>query len=83
MPREPLRTPYRFYLHRILPGIATMVTGEKSAYEYLGASIEKFPAGPAMLSLISQTGFESPTCEPLSGGIVSLYTAVKPAASDR
>jgi len=81
LPRPPLRAPYRFYLHRILPVIAGIVTREKSAYQYLGASIEQFPAGPAMLSLIEQCGFTSAACEPLTGGIVSLYTAVKAAPS--
>jgi demethylmenaquinone methyltransferase/2-methoxy-6-polyprenyl-1,4-benzoquinol methylase len=77
MPRPPLRALYRFYLHHILPVIAGIVTREKYAYQYLGDSIEKFPAGPAMLSLIADSGFTSPTCEPLTAGIVSLYTAIK------
>lgn len=77
MPRPPLRAPYRFYLHHILPLIAGIVTREKSAYRYLGASIEGFPAGPAMLSLIAECGFSSAACEPLTAGIVSLYTAAK------
>jgi demethylmenaquinone methyltransferase/2-methoxy-6-polyprenyl-1,4-benzoquinol methylase len=75
LPRPPLRAPYRFYLHHILPLIAGIVTREKSAYQYLGDSIEKFPAGPAMTSLIEQSGFSSATSLPLTAGIVSLYTA--------
>lgn len=77
MPAPPLRDVYRSYLHHVLPVIAGMVTGEKEAYEYLGDSIEKFPAGFAMVSLIAESGFAGATCEPLSGGIVSLYTAIK------
>jgi len=76
MPRPPLRALYRFYLHRVLPVIAGIVTREKSAYQYLGDSIEKFPAGAAMLSLIAECGFASPTCQPLTAGVVSIYTAV-------
>ncbi len=79
LPRPPLRGIYRFYLHRILPVIAGIVTREKYAYEYLAGSIEKFPCGAAMQELIEQNGFASATCEPLTGGIVSLYTAVKTA----
>lgn len=78
LPPPPLRSPYRLYLHHILPIIAGLLTGEKQAYRYLGASIEKFPAGPAMLSLLEESGFALPTCEPLTGGVVSLYTATKP-----
>ncbi len=80
IPRPPLRGIYRFYLHRILPIIAGIVTREKYAYEYLAGSIEKFPCGKAMEDLINQSGFTAAKCEPLTGGIVSLYTAVKGTA---
>jgi demethylmenaquinone methyltransferase/2-methoxy-6-polyprenyl-1,4-benzoquinol methylase len=65
-------------LHHVLPRVAALLTGEKSAYDYLGDSIEEFPHGPAMCALISQSGLEQAACEPLSGGIVSLYTAARP-----
>jgi demethylmenaquinone methyltransferase / 2-methoxy-6-polyprenyl-1,4-benzoquinol methylase len=75
VPRPPLRTLYRFYLHRILPRVAGVVTGDRSAYEYLGASIEEFPQGDKMCALIERNGFRGAQAEPLTGGIVSLYTA--------
>ena len=75
IPPPPLRWLYRPYLHHALPRLAALVTREKAAYEYLGDSIEKFPSGEGMRALLRETGFEEPTCEPLSGGIVSLYTA--------
>jgi demethylmenaquinone methyltransferase / 2-methoxy-6-polyprenyl-1,4-benzoquinol methylase len=75
IPRGWLSGAYRFYLHRILPRLAGLVTGDKSAYEYLGASIEAFPQGEAMLGLIASAGFTGPKWEPLTGGIVSLYSA--------
>ena len=75
-----LRAPYRFYLHKILPSIAAALTREKSAYEYLGDSIEKFPSGEKMTQLMSENGFTETTCEPLTGGIVSLYTGRRASA---
>jgi demethylmenaquinone methyltransferase/2-methoxy-6-polyprenyl-1,4-benzoquinol methylase len=75
VPKRPLRGLYRFYLHRVLPRVAGIVTGDKSAYEYLGASIEEFPQGEKMCALIASAGFREATCQPLTGGIVSLYTA--------
>ncbi len=42
LPRGALRPLYRAYLHRVLPLIAAAVTGQKNAYDYLGASIETF-----------------------------------------
>jgi demethylmenaquinone methyltransferase/2-methoxy-6-polyprenyl-1,4-benzoquinol methylase len=69
---------YRFYLHRILPALAAFVTGNKGAYEYLGASIEQFPSGLPMLARINAASFQSATAFPMSLGIVSIYTAEKP-----
>jgi demethylmenaquinone methyltransferase/2-methoxy-6-polyprenyl-1,4-benzoquinol methylase len=77
LPRYPWRGLYRFYLHNLLPAIAGLITGEKSAYEYLAATIEQFPAGAAMRAMIEANGFTASTSEPLTAGIVSIYTGRK------
>ena len=53
--------PYRFYLHKILPRLCTILTRNKTAYEYLGASIENFPRGRDMCDLINANGFADAT----------------------
>jgi len=75
IPTGALRSAYRFYLHRCLPLLASVVTGQKAAYDYLGGSIEKFPSGPAMLELIERNGFTNAAAEPLTCGIATIYTA--------
>lgn len=75
VPTGLLRPAYRFYLHRCLPALAAIVTGHQDAYDYLGASIEKFPSGPAMTALMEANGFRSATATPLTGGIAMIYTA--------
>lgn len=75
MPRNFLRRPYGFYLHKILPALAATFTGARDAYAYLGDSIETFPSGDGMLRLIEQNGFVEARAEPLTGGIVTIYTA--------
>ena len=70
-----VRTMYRFYLHRCLPMLGSFLTGRKSAYDYLGDSIEEFPSGCAMIDLIEASGFRRATLQPLSFGIVTIYTA--------
>lgn len=72
-----LRTAYRFYLHRCLPLLGSFLTRRKSAYDYLGDSIEEFPSGSAMCELMEAHGYVLPTFEPLTGGIVTIYTASK------
>ena len=78
LPTTPiLRAIYRFYLHRCLPLLGSFLTGKKTAYDYLGDSIEEFPGGNAMCQLMQTNGFARPTFEPLTGGIVTIYTAQK------
>ena len=75
MPAEFIRPAYRFYLHRVLPKLAAIVTGQQQAYEYLGASIEEFPSGVTMEELLRSSGFNSPESQPLTGGVATIYTA--------
>ena len=78
LPTTPiLQAVYRFYLHRCLPLVGSFLTGKKNAYDYLGDSIEEFPSGDAMCQMMVENGFTSPTFEPLTGGIVTIYTATK------
>jgi demethylmenaquinone methyltransferase/2-methoxy-6-polyprenyl-1,4-benzoquinol methylase len=78
LPTTPiLRAAYRFYLHRCLPLLGSFLTQKKSAYDYLGDSIEEFPSGNAMCELMRGTGYVSPSFERLTGGIVTIYTAAK------
>jgi demethylmenaquinone methyltransferase/2-methoxy-6-polyprenyl-1,4-benzoquinol methylase len=72
-----LRSIYRFYLHRVLPIFGAFLTQKKTAYDYLGDSIEEFPGGAAMLRLIEGNGFRDAMAEPLTSGIVTIYTATK------
>ena len=72
-----LRAAYRFYLHRCLPLLGSLLTKRKSAYDYLGDSIEEFPNGDAMCELMRATGYVSPSLEALTGGIVTIYAAAK------
>ena len=72
-----LPTVYRFYLHRLMPIFGSFLTQKKTAYDYLGESIEKFPGGDEMLRLMEANGFERAAMEPLTGGIVTIYTATK------
>jgi len=72
-----LRAVYRFYLHKLLPMIGCLLTRKKSAYSYLGQSIEQFPSGHTLAQLVQSSGFAHATVEPLTGGIVTIYTAEK------
>ncbi len=77
LPRGPWQTLYRFYLHRCLPRIAGLLTGEPQAYQYLAKSIEEFPAGAQLCALMEKNEFHDATAQPLSGGIVTIYCATR------
>jgi demethylmenaquinone methyltransferase / 2-methoxy-6-polyprenyl-1,4-benzoquinol methylase len=77
LPTGSFRPAYRFYLHRCLPRLASLVTGQKEAYDYLGGSIEEFPSGDKMVRMIEENGFASASAHSLTGGIATIYTAQK------
>jgi len=76
-PRGFLKKPYGFYLNKVLPKIAGLLTGEGEAYQYLAGSIGEFPYGDEMLALFEKAGLADAKCDPLSGGIASIYTGEK------
>lgn len=66
---------YYTYLKYVLPIVAGIITGDRSAYEYLGGSIEQYPDRSAMSEEIRQAGFNSVRALSLSFGIVALHEA--------
>jgi demethylmenaquinone methyltransferase/2-methoxy-6-polyprenyl-1,4-benzoquinol methylase len=78
LPDGIFRTPYRLYLHHVLPRMAGILTGQKDAYEYLGGSIEQFPSGKGMTGLLETCGFVETDAAPLTFGVVSIYEGTRP-----
>lgn len=66
---------YYSYLKFILPRIAAVATGDRSAYDYLCGSIADFPGRQAMTEEISRAGFHSVRASALTFGIVALHEA--------
>jgi demethylmenaquinone methyltransferase/2-methoxy-6-polyprenyl-1,4-benzoquinol methylase len=69
------RPVYYAYLKGLLPWVAGVVTGDKSAYEYLGGSIEDFPAREVLSAELRRAGFDAVRATPLTFGIVALHEA--------
>lgn len=78
LPTGIMRGPYRWYLHHVLPRMAGWLTGEKDAYEYLGGSIEAFPSGTGMTSLLESCGFAETEATPITLGVVTIYEGTRP-----
>lgn len=78
-PRLPgLRTLYLWYFTRVLPRIGRLVSRHSDAYTYLPASVIEFPSGRAFGAVLTAAGFTDVQFEPLTFGVVYLYTARKP-----
>lgn len=73
------RTMYTEYLMRALPPIARKVASNPDAYVYLAESIRAWPNQDELAAWIAAEGWESVAYRNLSGGIVAIHRAVKPA----
>lgn len=76
-PRKWFRPFYYFYLLKLSPWLAGLITGKKSAYEYLGLSIGQFPNRAALTLEIQKAGFCQITAKAMTFGIVALHEAKK------
>lgn len=71
---HPLYRPlYYFYLKRILPAIASLVTGDFAAYQYLSDSIESFPDRAGITRELENAGFRDIQAIPMALGSVALH----------
>lgn len=68
---------YRFYFHRILPAIGTVISGVSGPYKYLPASVQRFPAPEQMLERMREAGFREVSWTPYTFGIAGLYRGKK------
>ncbi len=76
LPEGFFRKPYLFYLKKIIPFVASLFS-VRSAYEYLGSSIDGFYKPKEFLDLLESCGFRNATSISLSFGCVHLYVAEK------
>jgi demethylmenaquinone methyltransferase / 2-methoxy-6-polyprenyl-1,4-benzoquinol methylase len=76
MPGGLLRGPYSFYLKKILPFMAGLVSN-REAYVYLGDSIEGFHRPDEFAKLILDAGFSRIEMKRLSMGCVYIHKAYK------
>ena len=68
---------YKFYFRRVLPKIGGIISGSKPPYEYLPASVHRFPSPEKMQREIESTGFAKVDWTSYSFGIAGLYRGIK------
>ena len=76
-PRGLLRPFYSFYFHRVLPRVGEWISGVNGAYSYLPGSVDRFPGPAELVAWMAEMSFFQAQARPLTGGIATLYTAIK------
>jgi demethylmenaquinone methyltransferase/2-methoxy-6-polyprenyl-1,4-benzoquinol methylase len=67
----------RFFFNTFIPLIGGILSGHSAAYHYLPNSIGQFLSPQDLQSKLCKTGLKSVKIQPLSTGIVSVYTGYK------
>lgn len=73
----PMRQLFKIYSHIVLPTYGKIVSHDKSAYEYLPATIEAFPQGEQMTDILLKAGFAKAEFKRLTCGICTMFFAEK------
>jgi demethylmenaquinone methyltransferase/2-methoxy-6-polyprenyl-1,4-benzoquinol methylase len=76
----PLRLPvvsqlFRLYFHVVVPLVGGIVTGDRSAYSYLPASVDRFPSADELARMMDQAGFKMVRYRRFMLGTVALHVA--------
>ena len=78
-PQAPiLRTLFRLYFTKLLPLLGGLISGSKSAYQYLPDSVSRFPHQSALAERMKGIGFTEVTFQNLTGGIAALHLGRRP-----
>lgn len=75
--RFPMKQLFKTYSHIILPLWGRVVAKDTKAYEYLTRTIEAFPQGEQMKTILTNAGFAETGFRRLTFGICTLYFATK------
>lgn len=77
-PRGAMGVLYRLYTRHVLPRIGGLISGDRGAYAYLPASIERFPSPEAFAESLRRAGFSGVRYRPLTFGVAHLHRGERP-----
>ena len=73
-PRGLLRPAFDVYFRLAAPALGALI-GRRNAYEYLASSLAQIPPPAEMCRLLAAAGFTDCQAQPLTFGVVTLFTA--------
>ena len=68
---------YKLYFLKILPFIGGLMSGDRSAYKYLPASVLRFPAPEKFMEIMKSAGFDVVEHKAFTMGICRMYIGKK------
>ena len=78
-PNTPLlRSLFKIYFTRLLPLFGGLISGSKSAYQYLPDSVARFPDQNELAAMMKDAGFAEISFQNLTGGIAALHLGMRP-----
>lgn len=73
----PFRNIYGFYFRRVLPFFGRLFSKDTGAYNYLPDSVLNFAEGNEFMDLMTKVGFRDVRQRRLTGGVATIYTALR------
>jgi demethylmenaquinone methyltransferase/2-methoxy-6-polyprenyl-1,4-benzoquinol methylase len=78
-PRSPLvRAAYHAYFHHLLPIVGRVISGHRSAYRYLPASVAHFPTEERLSIAMRAAGFHAVHFQRLTLGVAAIHVGEAP-----
>ena len=77
-PSKVINAGYQLYFNRILPAVGGLISGHRTAYQYLPRSVANFPAEPELARKMTAAGFRNVSWKSLSLGIAAIHVGEKP-----
>ncbi len=74
-PRLPMKQLFWLYSRVVMPLVGRIISGDKSAYTYLPATMEAFPQGEVMEGILRRAGFDNIYWKRFTFGICTMYLA--------
>lgn len=72
-----VRSGYHAYFHNVLPWIGGVVSGHKTAYQYLPRSVANFPVQKALAEEMERAGFADVRYRDVTFGVAAIHVGTK------
>ena len=73
-----LRALYQLYFHNVLPLVGRLISGHRTAYQYLPRSVANFPVEEELARRMERAGFSGVGWSSLSFGVAAIHVGERP-----